>query len=115
MGDCFVPRSDISFGILEKTFLDSYTRRGSEEQGVTLPQLLELVERAAGGDQQLGGQLFGAFQQMAKADDPAMSALGNVLLRVLVGDKNPNFEGLPDEVASAVRGLLGRLKNKGSS
>jgi hypothetical protein len=25
MGDCFVPRSDISFGLLEKTFLDSYT------------------------------------------------------------------------------------------
>jgi phosphoglycolate phosphatase len=24
MGDCFVPRSDISFGLLEKTFLDSY-------------------------------------------------------------------------------------------
>ena len=41
-----------------------------------------------------------------------MSALGNVLLRVLVGDKNPNLDGLPDEVASAVRGLLGRLKNK---
>jgi hypothetical protein len=25
MGDCFVPRSDISFGLLEKTFLDSYS------------------------------------------------------------------------------------------
>jgi hypothetical protein len=24
MGDCFVPRNDISFGLLEKTFLDSY-------------------------------------------------------------------------------------------
>jgi methylated-DNA-[protein]-cysteine S-methyltransferase len=24
MGDCFVPRSDISFGLLKKTFLDSY-------------------------------------------------------------------------------------------
>lgn len=86
--------------------------RPKEGEGVTLPQLLELVERAAGGNQQLGGQLFNAFQQMARDENPAMSALGNVLLRVLVGDKNPNLDGLPDEVASAVRGLLGRLKNR---
>jgi hypothetical protein len=83
-----------------------------QQQGVTLPQLLELVERAAGGDQQLGGQLFNAFQQMARSGDAFQSALGNVLLRVLVGDKNPDLSQLPDEVASAVRGLLGRLKNK---
>ncbi|MBI5296909.1 MAG: tetratricopeptide repeat protein [Chloroflexi bacterium] len=82
-----------------------------QEQGVTLPQLLELVERAARGDQQLGGQLFNAFQGMARADDPAMRALGNVLLRVLVGDHNPDLSALPDEVASLLRGMLGRLKN----
>jgi len=64
-------------------------------------------------DKELGGQLFNAFQQMARADDPAMSALGNVLLRVLIGEHEPDLSQLPDEVASAVRGLLGRLKNKG--
>ncbi len=80
-------------------------------EGLTLPQLLELVERAARGDQQLGGQLFNAFQGMAKADDPAMRALGNALLRVLVGDHNPDLSALPDEVASLIRGMLGRLKN----
>jgi len=80
--------------------------------GFTLPQLLDLVERAARGDQQLGGQLFGAFQQMARAEDETTSALGDVLLRVLIGDRNPNLAALPDELASAVRGLLGRLKNK---
>lgn len=83
-----------------------------QEQGVTLPQLLELVERAAEGDSQLGGQLFNAFQQMVRSGDDFNSKLGNVFLRVLVGDKNPNLDGLPDEVASAVRGLLGRLKNR---
>ena len=83
-----------------------------EQQGVTLPQLLELVERAAGGDKELGGQLFTAFQQMARADDALQSALGNVLLRVLIGENNPNLDGLPDEIASAVRGMLGRIKNK---
>jgi hypothetical protein len=93
----------------------SPARGEGEEQGVTLPQLLELVERAAGGDQQLGGQLFNVFQQMARSGDAFQSALGNVLLRVLIGDKNPNLDGLPDEVASTVRGMLGRVKNKGSS
>jgi len=86
--------------------------RPQQEQGVTLPQLLELVERAATGDKELGGQLFTAFQQMARDDIPAMSVMGNVLLRVLVGERNPNLDGLPDEVASAIRGMLGRLKNK---
>jgi tetratricopeptide (TPR) repeat protein len=80
-------------------------------EGVTLPQLLELVERAARGDQQLGGQLFSAFQGMARDPNPAMSTLGNILLRVLVGDHNPDLTGLPDEVASLLRGMLGRLKN----
>lgn len=83
-----------------------------QQQGLTLPQLLELVERAASGDKELGGHLFTAFQQMARGDDPFQSALGNVLLRVLIGDKNPSLDGLPDEVASAVRGMLGRLRNK---
>jgi tetratricopeptide (TPR) repeat protein len=83
-----------------------------QEQGMTLSQLLEMVERAADGDQQLGGQLFTAFQQMARAEDPLLSALGGVLLRVLIGERNPNLDGLPDDLASAVRGLLGRLKNR---
>jgi len=83
-----------------------------QQQGVTLPQLLELVERAAGGDKELGGQLFTAFQQMGRSGDELNSKLGNVLLRVLVGEREPNLDGLPDEIASAIRGLLGRLKNK---
>jgi hypothetical protein len=60
----------------------------------------------------LGGQLFTAFQQMSRDEDAGISALGNVLLRVLVGEREPDLSKLPDELASAVRGLLGRLKNK---
>jgi tetratricopeptide (TPR) repeat protein len=90
-----------------------WRRKDQEGQGVTLSQLLELVERAAaGGDKELGGQLFTAFQQMSRAEDSTSSALGNVLLRVLVGEREPDLSKLPDEVASAVRGLLSRLKNK---
>ncbi|MFZ5857034.1 MAG: tetratricopeptide repeat protein [Chloroflexota bacterium] len=88
-------------------------RRGDEDQqGMTLPQLLELVERAAGGDKELGGQLFGAFQQMSRAEDASMSALGKALGLIVLGEKNPDLSSLPDELASAVRGMLGRLKNK---
>jgi hypothetical protein len=87
-------------------------REGEGSEGLTLPQLLERVERAAGGDQELGGQLFNAFQQMARSGDEFNRALGNALLRVLLGERNPNLDGLPDEVASALRGILGRLRNK---
>ncbi|RJP47155.1 MAG: CHAT domain-containing protein [Anaerolineaceae bacterium] len=98
------PKSALDLGEGEQT--------QTQGQGVTLPQLLELVERAAAGDQQLGGQLFGAFQQMARDGDPVTSALGKVLGLIVLGEKNPNLDALPDELASAVRGLLGRLKNK---
>lgn len=90
---------------------DSSPSDGDDQDGLTLPQLLDLVERAARGDRELGGQLFTAFQQMSKDNDSSMSALGNALLRVLVGDQNPDLSTLPDDAASAVRGLLGRLKH----
>ncbi len=96
----------------QSSTVNSQPQPQQQEQGMTLPQLLELVERAAGGDKELGGQLFTAFQQMAKADDAFQSALGNALLRVLDGEREPDLSQLPDEVASAVRGMLGRLKNK---
>ena len=85
---------------------------GSKGGGLTLPQLLELVERAAGGDEQLGGQLFPAMQQLARdpAQPPEVRKLGDVLLHVLIGDREVDLSGLPNELASAVRGLLGRLK-----
>ncbi|MEW6031068.1 MAG: tetratricopeptide repeat protein [Chloroflexota bacterium] len=80
--------------------------------GITLPQLLELVERAAGGDKALGGQLFTAFQQMSRAEDPSTSALGKALGLIVLGEKNPDLSSLPDELASAVRGMLGRLRQR---
>ncbi len=88
------------------------TNNQSQPQGLTLPQLLELVERAAGGDEQLGGQLFPAMQQLARdpSQPPELRKLGGVLLHILIGDREVDLSGLPNELASAVRGLLGRLK-----
>ena len=81
-------------------------------QGLTLPQLLDLVERAARGDRELGGQLFEAMRRLAgdPGQPPQMRALGKVLVSILVGERDPNLDGLPPELASAVRGLLARLR-----
>ena len=78
-----------------------------------MPQLLELVERAARGDKQLGEQLFPAMQEMATNADapPEVRALGKVLVSILAGSRQPNLDELPGEVASAVRGMVGRLKH----
>ncbi len=60
----------------------------------------------------MGAQLFEAMRGMAGDPDapPEMRALGDVLLRILIGERNPNLDGLPPELASAVRGMLGRLR-----
>ena len=86
-----------------------------EGEGITLPQLMELVERAAKGDSQLGAQLFPAMQQMSVHPDqpPELRALAGVLVRILAGERAPNLDDLPPELASVVRGMLGRLKNEG--
>jgi tetratricopeptide (TPR) repeat protein len=87
--------------------------KSETEGGLTIPQLLDLVEQAAGGNQALGGQLFNAFQGMAGDPNapPEIKALADVLLHVLIGERSPDLSRLPAELASAVRGLLGRLRN----
>ncbi|MCB9155429.1 MAG: hypothetical protein H6649_15400 [Caldilineae bacterium] len=84
----------------------------SAGQGLTLPQLLDLVERAARGDRELGGQLFEALRGMASdpGQPPEVRALGKVLVSILVGDRDPNLDALPPQMASAVRGMLARLR-----
>jgi tetratricopeptide (TPR) repeat protein len=96
----------------------------AQEQGISLAQLFELVERAAGastepgrsGDQELGQQLFDTFRQMsADPNAPAeLRELAKVLVLVLIGERDPDLDALgaqSPELASAVRGLLGRLKH----
>jgi len=83
----------------------------AEEAGLTLPQLIDLIEQALRGDAQLGERLHTAMQEMAtQGDDPGVRALGAVLRKVLEGEREPDLSELPAEMASAVRGLLGRLR-----
>ena len=85
--------------------------QGQEPEGITLEQLFDAVAAARAGNQELGGQLFGLFQQMAA--DPnqpdEVKALAKVLLRILIRDDNPDLSALPDELAQAVRALVARL------
>jgi tetratricopeptide (TPR) repeat protein len=96
----------------------------AQEQGISLGDLLELVERAASastepgrsGEQELGQQLFGTFQQLsADPNAPAeLRELAKVLVLVLIGERDPDLDALEaqsPELASAVRGLLGRLRH----
>jgi hypothetical protein len=61
----------------------------------------------------LGSQLFPAMEQLSQDPDapPELCELGKVLLDVLAGETSPDLDGLPPELASAVRGLLARLRN----
>lgn len=88
-----------------------------ESQGVSLEQLLELVERAAGGDRRLLVQLFRVMQQLAHnpSATPEDRELGRLLSLVLMGDRSPDLSALPPDIAAEVSGLIARLKGSASS
>jgi tetratricopeptide (TPR) repeat protein len=76
-----------------------------------LDQLLDMVARAAAGDQALGAQLFPALQRMAgdRSAPPELRALVRVLVGALAGERKPDLAALPPELAERVRALLGSL------
>lgn len=78
---------------------------------LTLTQLLELVERACRGDKTLSQQLFGVFMQMRLRPNtpPNEQALANLLIRVLIGEREPGLDGLDEEDIQPVKALLERL------
>ncbi len=56
----------------------------------------------------LGEQLFRLTRTLASDPNapPAVRALGNVLNRILCGERDLDLSGLPPELADAVRGIL---------
>ncbi|MFQ5342662.1 MAG: tetratricopeptide repeat protein, partial [Anaerolineae bacterium] len=83
----------------------------TEEEGVTLEQLLAYVAQACRGDSALGRQLFQLTQQMAgDATLPAEHrALGRVLTHILAGERTPDLSALPPELAQPVHEMLDSL------
>jgi hypothetical protein len=81
-------------------------------QPLTLEKLLGLVEHSVRGDRRLLVQLFRTLQQLARLPSapPDEQALGEVLSRVLMGDRQPDLTSLPPDVAEEVQAMLDRLK-----
>ena len=83
----------------------------AEQPGVSLHQVLGYVERALTKDRRLLVQLFHQFQQLAR--QPGIPAperqLGEVLSRILMGEREPELDGLDLEAAQEIKELLDRL------
>jgi hypothetical protein len=87
------------------------------QQPITLKQLLVYVERAVRGDRQL---LVGLFQQLERlAHLPSAPReerlLGEILGRVLMGEREPDLTALSPEAAREIQAMLDRLQDKSQS
>jgi hypothetical protein len=82
------------------------------QQGITLEQLLVYVERAVQSDRRLLVQLIREMQQLAHhpTAPPEEQAVGEVLSRVLMGDRNPDLSHLPPDIADEVQQMLDRMR-----
>lgn len=80
--------------------------------GAPLDQILSLVERAVQGDRRLLVQLHRVFQRLACLQEaPAEERrLGEILARLLIGDRQPDLTGLPKDMAEEIRALLRRIR-----
>lgn len=87
------------------------TTAPSPSQPITLPQLLELVERAIGGDERLYHQLFSVFLQLQfRPETPANErALAETLQMILLNKPLPSLAELDPEDVQPVQDLLRRL------
>lgn len=82
------------------------------QQGITLEQLLVYVEQAVQSDRRLLVQLFREMQQLAHhpSAPPEEQAVGEVLSRVLMGDRSPDLSHLPPDMAGEVQQMLDRIR-----
>jgi tetratricopeptide (TPR) repeat protein len=78
-----------------------------------ISQLLGAVELAAQGNKVIGKQIAPSVEQMSKDSklSPEIRAFMRALRDILYDSRSPNLDGVPDELASLIRGMLGRLKN----
>lgn len=78
---------------------------------VSLTEVLAYIERALRGDRRLLTQLFREFQQLANHPSAPQEerALGEVLGRILIGDRNPDLSRLDSEAAEELAEWLGKF------
>mgnify|MGYP001007747248 CR=1 FL=1 len=86
-----------------------------ESQGVSLQQVFKYVEQALNGDRRLRVQLFRQFQALARQPGVPLPErrLGEVLSMVLIGEREPDLDGLDAQAAKEMIGLLARLAKFG--
>lgn len=85
----------------------------SNEDGVRLDELLAYIERAVRGDVNLHTQLLETMRRLANhpTAPPEERALGDVLVAVLLGERQPDLAKLAPEAAEDVHALSERLKS----
>jgi hypothetical protein len=82
---------------------------------LTLDQLLSYARRALGGDRRLLAQLFRQMQRLANLPEapPEERALGEVMSRILIGERQPDLSALPDDMAGEIRQWLHGIEPPG--
>ncbi|NLG71298.1 MAG: hypothetical protein GX495_04515 [Chloroflexi bacterium] len=83
------------------------------EQGVALDQLLGYVEQALRGNRSLLVQLFRTMQKLAHHPSAPESErkLGEILSLILMGERSPDLDQLPEDMAAEINAMLKRLKD----
>ncbi len=97
---------------LESTSSSPDETEPESEEGLTLEQLLSMVEEAARGNVELRDQLLPAMDQMAQASEfpPELRSLSEVLGSILKGDLDPSLDVLTPELATLIREMVVRIK-----
>lgn len=88
------------------------TDQTGEQTGLSLEQLLGYVEQAVRGDRRLLVSLFRELQRLAHHPTaPAEERrLGEVLSLVLMGDRQPDLSGLPQDMVEEITPWIEHLR-----
>jgi hypothetical protein len=83
-----------------------------EQSGAPLDQVPDYMERAVRGDRRLRVQLFRQMQRLAHLPGaPAEERrLGEILCAILMGERNPDFSSMPEEMVEELEGFLARIR-----
>jgi hypothetical protein len=86
--------------------------QAGEQTGLSLEQLLGYVEQAVCGDRRLLVSLFRELQRLAHhpTAPPEERRLGEMLSLVLMGERQPDLSGLPQDMVDEITPWLEHLR-----